>query len=64
MPTINQETQTALFPAELAGSEAEIGAWDPVGLLGDPSRGGKAGHRGTSGPNAPTVQSIAALGMQ
>lgn len=64
MPTINQETQTALFPAGLAGSKAEIGARDPVGLLGGPSRGGKAGHRGTPSLSAPTVQSIAALRTQ
>lgn len=34
MPIINQETQTALFPAGLAESEAEMGAQGSWGFMG------------------------------
>lgn len=52
MPAINQETQTALFPAGLAESEAEVGAWGSWGFMGGPGQGGSAGHLCTCLPKA------------
>lgn len=52
MPAINQETQTALFPAAPAESEADMGARGSWGLMGGPGQGGSAGHLCTCLPKA------------
>lgn len=53
MPTINQKTQTAPFPAGLAESEAEMGAWGSWGFRGGPGQGGRARHLGIPRPQCP-----------
>lgn len=52
MPAINQEAQTALFPAGLAEREAGVGAQGSWGFMGGPAQGGSAGHLCTCLPKA------------